>query len=147
MSRFCVKPSPSACMRSARAHRADETVCFLRILGQVNQEKPQQGLSSLSHKDVWGREIGTNSSSPVSTRKTDHLRSRGFLCARVLTCVCSAAEPDLTNPTRSRWERPLDTIRSFQEAVDRGYRRSYYGAEGGSLRTWGRTRLANGGLL
>jgi len=35
-------------------------------------------------------------------------------------------EPDLTNPTRNRWERPLDTIRGFQEAVDRGYRRSYH---------------------
>ncbi|KAA8892862.1 hypothetical protein FN846DRAFT_609193 [Sphaerosporella brunnea] len=36
------------------------------------------------------------------------------------------AEPDLTNPTRSRWERPLDTIRSFQESIDRGYRQSTY---------------------
>jgi len=35
-------------------------------------------------------------------------------------------EPDRSNPTRARWERPLDTIRSFQESIDRGYRRSYY---------------------
>ncbi|KAF8245962.1 hypothetical protein K440DRAFT_381131 [Wilcoxina mikolae CBS 423.85] len=69
---------------------------------QVNQEKPRQGLSQFSHKDVWGREI---------------------------------KEPDLTNPTRNRWERPLDTIRSFQESIDRGYRRSYYGGEGESLFT------------
>ncbi|KAF8543451.1 hypothetical protein BDD12DRAFT_213385 [Trichophaea hybrida] len=53
---------------------------------QVNQEKPRQGLSEFSHKDIWGREI---------------------------------REPDLTNPTRNRWERPLDTIRSFQESIDR----------------------------
>ncbi|KAF2799090.1 hypothetical protein K505DRAFT_321343 [Melanomma pulvis-pyrius CBS 109.77] len=33
------------------------------------------------------------------------------------------AEPDLSNPTRSRWERPLDTIRSFEAAIDNEYRR------------------------
>ncbi|KAI9834723.1 MAG: hypothetical protein M1819_002808 [Sarea resinae] len=27
------------------------------------------------------------------------------------------AEPDRSNPTRSRWERPLDTIRSFEAAI------------------------------
>lgn len=32
-------------------------------------------------------------------------------------------EPDLSNPTRSRWERPLDTIRSFEAAIDGEYRR------------------------
>lgn len=38
-------------------------------------------------------------------------------------------EPDRSNPTRNRWERPLDTIRGFQESIDRGYRRSYYGGD------------------
>ncbi|KAI5196215.1 hypothetical protein AUEXF2481DRAFT_301130 [Aureobasidium subglaciale EXF-2481] len=33
------------------------------------------------------------------------------------------AEPDLSNPTRPRWERPLDTIRSFERAIDGGYKR------------------------
>lgn len=32
-------------------------------------------------------------------------------------------EPDLSNPTRPRWERPLDTIRSFERAIDGGYKR------------------------
>lgn len=32
-------------------------------------------------------------------------------------------EPDLSNPTRSRWERPLDTIRSFERAIDGDYQR------------------------
>jgi hypothetical protein len=32
-------------------------------------------------------------------------------------------EPDLSNPTRSRWERPLDTIRSFEAAIDNEYKR------------------------
>lgn len=33
------------------------------------------------------------------------------------------ADPDKSNPTRNRWERPLDTIRSFEAAIDGGYRR------------------------
>lgn len=33
-------------------------------------------------------------------------------------------EPDLSNPTRNRWERPLDTIRSFEAAIDGGYSRN-----------------------
>ncbi|KAI9731229.1 MAG: hypothetical protein M1834_005422 [Cirrosporium novae-zelandiae] len=31
-------------------------------------------------------------------------------------------EPDLSNPTRYRFERPLDTIRSFEAAIDRSWR-------------------------
>lgn len=33
-------------------------------------------------------------------------------------------EPDLSNPTRHRFERPLDTIRNFEAAIDR-HRRDY----------------------
>ncbi|TKA40121.1 hypothetical protein B0A54_08909 [Friedmanniomyces endolithicus] len=32
-------------------------------------------------------------------------------------------DPDLSNPTRPRMERPLDTIRSFEKAIDNGYKR------------------------
>jgi len=38
-------------------------------------------------------------------------------------------DPDRSNPTRSRWERPLDTIRSFEAAIDGGYRKSYIRSE------------------
>lgn len=30
-----------------------------------------------------------------------------------------AADPDLSNPTRHRLERPLDTIRSFEANIER----------------------------
>ncbi|TVY28084.1 Uncharacterized protein LHYA1_G002606 [Lachnellula hyalina] len=33
------------------------------------------------------------------------------------------ADPDRSNPTRSRWERPLDTIRAFEAAIDGNYSR------------------------
>ncbi|KAI0535831.1 hypothetical protein GGR58DRAFT_423104 [Xylaria digitata] len=43
-------------------------------------------------------------------------------------------DPDRSNPTRSRWERPLDTIRSFEAAIDGGYnRKSLYRPETESL--------------
>ncbi|KAI9698367.1 MAG: hypothetical protein M1836_003947 [Candelina mexicana] len=37
------------------------------------------------------------------------------------------ADPDRSNPTRSRWERPLDTIRAFEAAIDGGNPRKGYG--------------------
>jgi len=36
------------------------------------------------------------------------------------------ADPDRSNPTRSRWERPLDTIRAFEAAIDGNYSRKSY---------------------
>ncbi|KAI9687307.1 MAG: hypothetical protein M1822_002350 [Bathelium mastoideum] len=33
------------------------------------------------------------------------------------------SDPDLSNPTRPRWERPLDTIRSFEAAIDGQYKK------------------------
>ncbi|KAI5927636.1 hypothetical protein F4810DRAFT_273434 [Camillea tinctor] len=48
-------------------------------------------------------------------------------------------DPDRSNPTRSRWERPLDTIRSFEAAIDGGYnRKSLYRAETDSVANWNR---------
>ncbi|KAK2045079.1 hypothetical protein LZ31DRAFT_565484 [Colletotrichum somersetense] len=51
-------------------------------------------------------------------------------------------EPDRSNPTRSRWERPLDTIRSFEAAIDGGYRdrdrRQSYRSDAESVATWNR---------
>lgn len=43
-----------------------------------------------------------------------------------LILTTPSADPDLSNPTRSRWERPLDTIRSFEAAIDGGYDRKSF---------------------
>ncbi|KAJ2997691.1 hypothetical protein NUW58_g577 [Xylaria curta] len=49
------------------------------------------------------------------------------------------ADPDRSNPTRSRWERPLDTIRGFEAAIDGGYnRKSFYRPETESVAGWNR---------
>lgn len=41
--------------------------------------------------------------------------------AFLLTPCFSPADPDLSNPTRPRLERPLDTIRSFEAAIYGSY--------------------------
>lgn len=67
-------------------------------------------LRSIQHKDAYGNLIGVLLfiSSPV-------------LCIGL--SLTSLGDPDLSNPTRNRWERPLDTIRSFEAAIDGGYTR------------------------
>lgn len=50
-----------------------------------------------------------------------------YIELRVLI-LATTVEPDLTNPTRHRWERPLDTIRGFEAAIYKDeYRGSYVG--------------------
>ncbi|KAG6005794.1 hypothetical protein E4U21_007627 [Claviceps maximensis] len=54
------------------------------------------------------------------------------------------ADPDKSNPTRNRWERPLETIRSFEAAIDGGYqRKSMYRANTDSAATWNRRNSYN----
>ena len=49
------------------------------------------------------------------------------------------ADPDLSNPTRPRMERPLDTIRSFEAAIDGSYnRRASFRAGGIFMPTQGK---------
>ncbi|KAI0382095.1 hypothetical protein F5Y04DRAFT_57898 [Hypomontagnella monticulosa] len=49
-------------------------------------------------------------------------------------------DPDRSNPTRSRMERPLDTIRAFEAAIDGGYssRKSVYRSDSESVANWSR---------
>lgn len=61
-------------------------------------------LRSIQHKDRSGQIISMLITTPV-VRVT------------YLT-VCLLGDPDRSNPTRARLERPLDTIRSFQAAID-----------------------------
>lgn len=59
-----------------------------------------------------------------------------------------SAEPDRSNPTRSRWERPLDTIRSFEAAIDGNYsnRKSFIRPGNPSRTNSPRGRVLNIGL-
>lgn len=49
----------------------------------------------------------------LSVRITGNLSSLGLSPNSLLR----SADPDLSNPTRPRLERPLDTIRSFEAAI------------------------------
>jgi len=75
-----------------------------------------------------------------SLRKGQHLDANGNVISR---SICLArltysftnnitADPDLSNPTRPRLERPLDTIRSFEKAIDSGYKRRNSMMRGGA---------------
>ncbi|KAI9832625.1 MAG: hypothetical protein M1838_005635 [Thelocarpon superellum] len=56
--------------------------------------------------------VATGATSIQSIRTLQHKDSNGN----------PIADPDRSNPTRSRWERPLDTIRAFEAAVDDSHR-------------------------
>lgn len=70
-------------------------------------------IRAIKHLDNNGNPIGVHSySTPGPKLETD--------------CESLSADPDRSNPTRSRWERPLDTIRSFEAAIDGNYSRKSY---------------------
>ncbi len=55
-------------------------------------------------------------------RVTLLVRCPHSLDAQAVANTCTA-DPDRSNPTRPRMERPLDTIRSFEAAIDGSYSR------------------------
>jgi hypothetical protein len=74
---------------------------------QLLEQATIESLRNVQHKDVNGNPI-----------------SKTFCSVRGLTEANNrVADPDLSNPTRPRMERPLDTIRSFERAIDSGYKR------------------------
>src|ERR1700761_3946558 len=55
----------------------------------------------------------------------------------IVALTCAAADPDRSNPTRHRMERPLDTIRAFQAAAEgTTSRRSSYNMRPGMFGHW-----------
>jgi hypothetical protein len=99
-------------MASAQAVQATTNNAVLTNAPPVNavlEESTLAPLRSVQHKDVYGNVIsGFHSSQRYLIRIDADLH---------------LADPDLSNPTRPRLERPLDTIRSFEKAIDNGYKR------------------------
>lgn len=70
-------------------------------------------------------------STMANIREYRHKDSYGNMIGEFVTILIDwddmlnedTADPDLSNPTRPRMERPLDTIRSFEKAIDEGYKR------------------------
>lgn len=92
----------------------------------VALEKSNMGsLREMQHKDQYGNIISSCSPAFLFPHSP-----HGFLTPLLL----STADPDWSNPTRPRFERPLDTIKSFEAAIYGTYssnRHSY--AKTGSL--------------
>ncbi|KAL5347103.1 hypothetical protein ACLOAV_008246 [Pseudogymnoascus australis] len=70
---------------------------------------PTKAMSEAQPSDI----ANDHSSGLASLRAIQHRDTYGL----------PIADPDRSNPTRSRWERPLDTIRSFEAAIDGNYAR------------------------
>lgn len=80
-------------------------------IGQAVSLSP---IRAIQHLDANGNPIG-QCFSGLTTRIIEKSDLSTFI-----------ADPDRSNPTRSRWERPLDTIRSFEAAIDGNYSRKSY---------------------
>lgn len=100
-------------------------------LHETHEEKASRRLQSKADPSMAITEaepsvVATQKSSMAPIRSIQHRDNQGN----------PIADPDRSNPTRNRWERPLDTIRSFEAAIDGNYSRKSYirteSAESGS---------------
>ncbi|KAJ5111345.1 hypothetical protein N7532_001880 [Penicillium argentinense] len=88
----------------------------------VALEKSNLGsLRDMQHKDQYGNIISMLFPSPLPTPDPLSQHSPNPLpptfTAPPNPCIYVIADPDWSNPTRPRSERPLDTIRSFEAAI------------------------------
>lgn len=95
-----------AVLKTSQRHSVADVLGF--SARNVIEKVTLDSIRAVQAKDAHGNVIGERRLLLASNR-------------RMLTIA--AAEPDLCNPTRSRWERPLDTIRSFERAIDGDYHR------------------------
>ncbi|KAM3089151.1 hypothetical protein ACMFMG_000765 [Clarireedia jacksonii] len=107
---------------SLRLHgKADPSMAMMEAepSAVANEASSLASIRALQHKDSQGNPIGS----------LVHFSTMCLFYA--LTDCFSTADPDRSNPTRSRWERPLDTIRAFEAAIDGNYtsRKSYIRTE------------------
>jgi len=118
-----VKHSRTFSFHSEKSHKSAGS----KDLQETHAEKESRRLHTkadptLAMSEAEPSAVAAMKSEPLSAplRSMQHKDSYGNVIA----------EPDKSNPTRPRWERPLDTIRSFEAAIDGGYaRRSMYRAE------------------
>lgn len=105
------RPSPAS--RRSKSFRSDTKI----DLHETSAEKEAKRLHSKADPTLAMNEaepsevaaaVGSSLAPLRSIQHRDHLGN-------------PIADPDRSNPTRSRWERPLDTIRSFEAAIDGGY--------------------------
>ena len=95
------------------------------------EKSNMESLRMMQHKDVYGNPIGSSrfpESPPLSVTNVFHHLRHNPIASKLTKALTILVDPDLSNPTRHRLERPLDTIRSFEAAIDGSYnnRRTSY---------------------
>ncbi|KAI9679999.1 MAG: hypothetical protein M1817_005014 [Caeruleum heppii] len=105
----------SASHRSNKSHKSSNSITKMD-LHETPQEKHRSTLKSkadptLAMTEEQPSSVAAGQASIESIRSMQHKDRNGN----------PIADPDRSNPTRPRWERPLDTIRSFEAAVDGRY--------------------------
>lgn len=127
------RPQPHQRTRSGISFKSGHSSKSQSKSHKLTETTAEKAKRHLSHKTKADPNAAMNEAQPVATaleastigslRSMPHRDESGSLIA----------EPDLSNPTRYRWERPLDTIRSFEASVDGAYkRRSMIQADVGS---------------
>ncbi|GAO14447.1 hypothetical protein UVI_02031600 [Ustilaginoidea virens] len=102
---------------------------------QQQLQRPQQYPLQYSQPTIHSQKTHQSSGSKHEYHETHEEKEAKRLHSKADPTLAmneaEPADPDKSNPTRNRWERPLDTIRSFEAAIDGGYqRKSMYRADG-----------------
>ncbi|KAL1968287.1 hypothetical protein VTN77DRAFT_2122 [Rasamsonia byssochlamydoides] len=133
-------PSPSSTRRSRgisfsgksdKSHRSSGSGRKISLV-ETPAEKAKRVLHTkadptLAMNEAQPAAVALEKSNLVSLRSMQHKDQYG----NIIT------DPDISNPTRPRYERPLETIRSFEAAIEGSYnsrRLSYAATEGGYSR-------------
>ncbi|KAI6250321.1 hypothetical protein HI914_01619 [Erysiphe necator] len=105
-------------LRSSHSRKSSTSASKV-VLHESHEEKEAHRLQSkadpsMAIVEVEPSEVASNTKITIAPiRAIQHRDNYGNLIT----------EPDRSNPTRNRWERPLDTIRSFEAAIDGSYLR------------------------
>ncbi|KAG9246673.1 hypothetical protein BJ878DRAFT_267360 [Calycina marina] len=111
------RPKTSFSFRSTGSHKSSGSIPKID-LHESHEEKQAKRLNSkadpsMAMNEAEPSEVAKQENKLPSIRELQHFDKQGN----------PISDPDRSNPTRSRWERPLDTIRSFEEAIDGSYSR------------------------
>ncbi|KAH1842760.1 hypothetical protein KXX54_001351 [Aspergillus fumigatus] len=123
--------------RSDKSRRSSNAGSNKISLKESSEEKHRRSLHTkadptLAMSEAQPMAVALEQSTLGSLRAMQHKDRFGQIIISVIK-----ADPDLSNPTRPRFERPLETIRSFEAAIEGTY----------SSRpvSWARTESPNGG--
>lgn len=105
-SRLSFRKSSSSSIPRVEATESPEEKHKYQIKGKAD---PSKAINEAQPADI----AGTATTLGISIRELEHRDSDGNIIV----------DADRSNPTRPRLERPLDTIRSFEAAIDGSYNR------------------------